>query len=166
MTTLVRWGMVAVGVTVLAGVVLWVVGSRLPVEHRATLSRTIDGEVETVWARIEQVEGWPDWQDVEVDRIGEDSVRVRQEGETLLYRLERPAPRTLVTRIVSENLPFGGSWTWKAAGAGSGATVVTIVEDGEVYDPFFRFFARFVFGHEGSIRRALDALEASFHPAP
>lgn len=163
---LVRWGLTAVAAVLLAGVVVWVVGAQLPVEHRTAVTRIIPVDVESVWARIERVTAWPEWQAIEVEPVGEDSVRIRQQGETLVYRIERPAPRTLVTRIVSEGLPFGGQWTWTAAPTAAGATEVTIVEDGEVYDPVFRFFARFVFGHEQSLVTALDALEASFREQP
>ena len=38
---------------------------------------------------------------------------------------------------------------------------MTITEHGEIYNPFFRVMARFVFGYEGTIeRRILDALAA------
>lgn len=162
MKRMLRWGGTGVAVLVVPVAVVWAVGSQLPVEHRASGTRTVPADIDLVWDRVEDVQGWPEWQELEVQPLGEDSARVRQDGETLLYRLERPAPRTLVTRIVGEDLPFGGAWTWSAAPAGDGTTEVTIVEDGEVYDPIYRFFSRYVFGHEASIRRALDALEASF----
>lgn len=158
----VKWFGVALAALLLAGTVVWAVGSRLPVEHRATVSRTVPADVDSVWARIDRVEDWPTWQDVTVEVLAEDSVRVRQRGETLVYRLHRPSPRTLVTEIATPGLPFGGRWTWSVRSDERGSAVVTIVEDGEVYDPFFRFFSRFVFGHDGTIRSAMDALEASF----
>lgn len=156
-----KWLGAAVGLLVVGVAVIWVVGSLLPVGHQATVSRTIAAEVDTVWHRIDGVEGWPSWRAVDVEVVGEDSVRVEDAWETLVYRLERPRPRTLVTEIATPGLPFGGRWTWSVAPAPEGA-VVTIVEDGEVYDPFFRFFSRFVFGHEETMRGVLDELEASF----
>ena len=42
-----------------------------------------------------------------------------------------------------------------ALGAG---TVVTITENGEVYNPLFRFMAHYVFGHEGTIETYLRQL--------
>lgn len=158
----VRWVLLGGGGLLLAGVVVWVVGSILPVEHRATLTRTIGADVETVWARIDRVDAWAGWRDAEVEVLADGSVRVREAGETLTYSVERPASRVLVTRITSTDLPFGGAWRWSAEATGDGATAVTIVEEGEVYDPFFRFMSRFVFGHRSSMRRVLDALEASF----
>ena len=158
----VRWGGVILGVPLLAGLGMWAVGSTLPVAHRASVTRVIEADPATVWSRIDDVAGWADWRDTEVEILGPDSVRIRMEGETLDYRVERPSLRTLVTRIVTPGLPFGGRWTWSARPVDDGATEVTIVEEGEVYDPIFRFFSRFVFGQESSIRAALDDLEASF----
>ena len=39
-------------------------------------------------------------------------------------------------------------------------TRVTITENGEIYNVFFRFMARFVFGYTATMDRVLDALKA------
>ncbi len=64
-----------------------------------------------------------------------------------------------VAAITDDTLPFGGRWTFDLSPEGAG-TRVRIVEDGEVRDPLYRFFARFVFGQTGSMIAWLDALEA------
>jgi hypothetical protein len=38
---------------------------------------------------------------------------------------------------------------------------VTIREDGEVYNPVFRFASRFIIGHDATTRKYIAALEAS-----
>ena len=43
-----------------------------------------------------------------------------------------------VTRIADRNLPFGGTWMVEIVPA-DGGSKVTITENGEVYNPFFRF---------------------------
>ncbi|MDX1647901.1 MAG: SRPBCC family protein [Longimicrobiales bacterium] len=158
---LLRWLGAAVVLLLVAAAGIWIIGSLLPVEHRATVSRTVPADVEVVWQRIDRVDGWPTWRNVRVDMLSGDSVRVYDAWETLTYRIERPRPRTLVTEIVTAGLPFGGRWIWSVAPDDEGA-VVTLVEEGEVYDPFFRFFSRFVFGHDSTMRSVLDELEASF----
>ena len=55
-------------------------------------------------------------------------------------------------------MPFGGTWTYRLEPTASG-TRLTITEDGEIYNPTFRFVARFVLGYEGTMTRYLDALE-------
>ena len=156
-----RWLAVGVLLLLVAAAGIWVVGSLLPVGHRATVSRTLPADAEVVWQRIDRVEAWPTWRNVRVEMLSGNSARVDDGWETLTYRIERPRARTLVTEIVTPGLPYGGRWTW-AVTPSDGGTVVTVVEDGEVYDPFFRFFSRFVFGHDSTMRGVLDELEASF----
>ena len=160
----VRWLGYGLAGLVVAIASIWAMGSRLPVAHRAAVTSTLDADPDAVWRRIDRIEEWPTWQDVTVELLGGDSVRVRQAGETLLYRVDRSRPRTLITEIATPGLPFGGRWTWSVDSTASGRAAVTIVEDGEVYDPIFRFFSRYVFGHDSTIRTVMDALEESFEP--
>jgi hypothetical protein len=60
-------------------------------------------------------------------------------------------------------LPFGGTWTFDVAAA-PGGTSLTITEDGEVYNPIFRFMSKTVFSpyktidtYQADLRRRLDA---------
>jgi hypothetical protein len=74
-------------------------------------------------------------------------------------RVERDEPPSLVvTRIVGETLPFGGTWTYRIVPAPGGSDL-TITEDGEVYNPIFRFMSRFVFGHFATIDAFLAGLK-------
>jgi hypothetical protein len=87
---------------------------------------------------------------------------LRQISEPQEYplRVERNEPPSLVvTRIVGERLPFGGIWTYRIAVAPGGSDL-TITEDGEVYNPVFRFMSRFVFGHFATIEGFLANLKA------
>ena len=64
----------------------------------------------------------------------------------------------MVTRIVDKELPFGGSWTWEISPAAEGGSRVSITENGEIYNPFFRFMARYVFGYTGTMETYLRNL--------
>src|SRR5262249_18964758 len=70
-------------------------------------------------------------------------------------RMERPA--LLVGRIDTDELAFGGTWTYHIVPAGAAATDLTITEDGEVRNPIFRFMSRFVFGHHATMDAFLEA---------
>ena len=61
-------------------------------------------------------------------------------------------------RIADPDLPFGGTWTYEITPDGGGSRL-TITEDGEIYNPLFRFMARFVFGYEGTIASYMSSLE-------
>ncbi len=70
-------------------------------------------------------------------------------------------PSRRVMRIAEKNLPFGGTWTIDIAPAAEGS-VVRITEDGEIYNPIFRFMARFFFGYTATIEGFLRDLGQRF----
>jgi hypothetical protein len=76
--------------------------------------------------------------------------------------VEARPPERIVTRIADPSQPFGGTWTFEIARVPSGSTL-TITERGEVYNPIFRFMARFVFGHSRTIDRYLADLDEHFN---
>lgn len=69
------------------------------------------------------------------------------------------APTHLVANIADKGLPFGGSWDYKLEPEGSG-TRITITENGEVYNPLFRFVSRYMMGHTATIDKYLKSLSA------
>lgn len=162
----VRWIARIVGAAAALVALVYGIGMLLPVEHRVSVERTVAGSAEDVWRAIADVEGSVAWRsDLErVEIVEEEAGRTvwREwggEGPMTFELVEARRPGTRVTRIADEGLPFGGVWRYELRG-GRDSTNVTITEEGEVYDPFFRFFAHFVFGHEGTATRYLDDLEA------
>lgn len=166
-----RW--IWIGVAVVGVVILGVVGvgMLLPVSHTAVTSRAVQGTPEEVWAAVTGVEAFPEW------RPGLETIEAlpprdgrpvwRESGPTgtmTIETVEAEVPTRLVTRIADEDLPFGGTWTYELEPTGDGRTRVTITEDGEVYNPVFRFMARFVFGHTATMDTYLDGLEARMGP--
>ncbi len=85
-------------------------------------------------------------------------IRERAARETEYKVVEETPPRRLVTRVV-DGLPYGGSWTIELVPQGT-ETRVTITENGEVYNPVFRFVSRFVIGHTATIDKYLAGLGA------
>ena len=81
----------------------------------------------------------------------------------LFERMERPT--LVVARIDTNELPFGGSWTYRIIPAEPGASDLTITEDGEVSNPLFRFMSRFVFGHYATMDAFLKDLKSK-SPVP
>ena len=140
------------------------VGSRLPRAHRASREQRLPASSEAIWSAITDVEAFPAWRrDVKrVQRLPDrDGLPVWiEEGRSgkitfAVERLERP--RLLVARIADPDLPFGGTWTYEVTPDQS-----RITEDGEIYNPLFRFMARFIFGHEGTIASYLSDLDKRF----
>ena len=145
-----------------------IVGSWLPRSHRASRDRIVAASQEAVWSSITEVEAFPTWRS-DVSRVqrlpDRDGRRVWvEEGRSgkMTFVAERSEPpRLLVARIADPDLPFGGTWTYEIAPAAGGSRV-TITEDGEIYNPLFRFVARFILGYEGTIASYLAALEKRF----
>ena len=145
------------GLIVALVVVVLVVGWMLPVKHRASRSATFPATADQVWSLITDVDAFPSWRsDVKsVTRLADRGGQMVwvEEGSNgrMTMAVERSeAPRQLVSRIADPDLPFGGTWTYLIAPAPNGTTL-TITEDGEVYNPIFRFMSRFVFGHEATM---------------
>ena len=158
----------------LAALVLVVVliGWSLPVAHRASREASYAASPDAVYAAITRVEDFPRWRSkVESVEIVPSATgrSYRESGGdgAILYVVDVEEPgRRLVTRIADRSLPFGGRWTFDIAPSAGGATL-RITEDGEVYNPLFRFMSRFVFGHHATIDAYLADLGKKLgHAAP
>ena len=160
-----KWVLI-VGVAIVAVVlIVLVTGWALPMKHQASRQASLPAPPEVVWNTITGVEAFPAWRrDLKrIERLPDREGRPVwvEEGSSgrMTLAVERSdAPRVLVLRIADPDLPFGGTWTYEIAPA-SGGSRLTITEDGEIYNPLFRFMARFVFGYEGTIKSYLEALE-------
>lgn len=171
-----KWVLIISGVLVLIVVLVVlvvIIGMMLPKGHVASVSVGLRQPPGLVWQTVSDMAAWPTWNPHvtsmtrEPDRNGLPLwVQTSSDG-TIPYTVEdNTAPSDgragrLVTRIASTDLPFGGTWTWNVAPAGDG-TRVTITEDGEVYNPVFRFMSRFIFGYHGTAERYLKALGQKF----
>ena len=141
--------------------IVLLVGWSLPVRHRATSEATVKSSSQAVYQLITDVDRFPQWRS-SVERVEHlpDSAgkkRFREVGSDgpIIYEIESAVPdRRLVTRIADKSLPFGGSWTYDLAPRGD-STTLRITEDGEVYNPLFRFVSRFVIGHTSTIEKYL-----------
>ena len=167
-----RWLLRAAVALAAALVTAALIGWRLPRSHRASRELIMPGTAESIWAAITDVEAFPAWR-VDVKRVqrlpDRDGRRAWvEEGRSgkIIFVVERSdAPRLLVTRIADPELPFGGTWTYDITPVARGARL-RITENGEIYNPLFRFMARFIFGYEGTIASYLTALERRVQQRP
>lgn len=152
---------------VVAGIVLLVlavvvIGSLLPKRHVVSRSASYLASPEHLFSLIAGPQNWrPDVLNYEaVPGIGgrEFMRETTRDGETITYELlDRTPPRSLKRRIATENLPYSGTWTYSLQPNGE-ITTVRITEDGQVYNPVFRFISRFVLGHTRTMDAYLRAL--------
>ena len=153
---------IVLGVIIFAIAAVVVVGALLPKSHTASRTAIIKATPEQVFALIS---GPQDWRtDLREYKFFDESGRHMQRdtdkhGQTITYEIVQSQPPTLrKTTIADKNLPFGGSWTWNIQPESDGCAV-TITEDGEVYNPVFRFVSRFIMGHTRTIDNYLAMLE-------
>jgi polyketide cyclase/dehydrase/lipid transport protein len=150
------------GVLVALILLLVAIGYALPINHVATREGRLAAPPERVFSVLRDVEKFPTWRsDVKSVEVlaATPALRWRERGDNdITFEMETvEAPGKIVTRIVDKTLPFGGSWTYNLSPEGGGTKLV-ITENGEVYNPLFRFMSRFVFGHTATIDRFLDDL--------
>ena len=160
------WIVVAVALVVVAVAVLVVsVGATLSKEHHASRMAHFNRSPQEVWEAISDFAEQAAWRSDlrRVKRLPDRNGRPVWEetdnrGQSLMMEtVESRPPRRLVRRIANERLPFSGSWTMEIAEYGE-VTSLTITEDGEVYNPVFRFVSRFIIGHAATIDKYLRDL--------
>ena len=158
-----KWTLMIVGgLVVLIGAVA-VIGLMLPKDHHAAKTMTVRAAPATVFGVITDFAKAAEWrsdlQRVEMLPNEGGAIMFREIGSQgpMTFRVEALEPPTrLVTRIADKSLPFGGTWTYDLKPQGSG-TELTITEDGEVYNPIFRFMSKFFFSQTATI----EAYQAS-----
>jgi hypothetical protein len=147
---------------VLAVVVIVVIGLLLPERHVVSRSASFRATPEALYALITGPQQWrPDVVSSETlpDTNGKELVReTTSDGRSITYEiLDRRPTSSLKRRIATPNLPYSGTWTFSIQPR-SGSTVVSITEDGDVYNPIFRFVSRFILGQTHTIDTYLRAL--------
>ena len=162
---MIRWALIAFGTLVLVVAIVAVVGWMLPTGHHAERRVVLQAAPDRVFGVITDVGQAASWRSdlervegISGQGVGMTFTEVGSNG-SVPYRVEAYEPgRRFKSRIDSRSLPYGGSWTFDLA-AVDGGTALTIAEDGEVYNPIFRFMSRFVFSPTASIERYQKDLE-------
>lgn len=167
---MIKWTLITLGILVAVIGVMAIIGTLLPAGHRASRTVTLSAPPESVFAVITDVERYPEWRsDVkEVSRLtaADGAMRFEEKGRqgTVPYRVtEHVLPSRWVVRIDDPSLPYGGSWTYELRPESTG-TSLTITEDGEVYNPIFRFLSRTVFSTSATIEAYQAALLTRLAP--
>jgi hypothetical protein len=157
---------ILVAIAVLVGVIA-LLGNQLPVGHVASRYVIIGAPIDVVFGTITEFDdaaSWRDLKSVSVSRnvtTGRTRVTEVSSNGPMTMEVEQLIPPTrLVMRIVDESA-FGGVWAY-ALEPQANTTRITITEHGEVYNPVFRFVARYIMGHTGAIDSYLRSLGRKF----
>jgi uncharacterized protein YndB with AHSA1/START domain len=141
------------------------IGWLLPVRHEASLSADVSGPPERVFPIVADVARYADWLEgvnrIDILHSSSEPRRFREhttDGPIVMEVVESRPPSRFVTRIADSSQPFGGTWTFDIVPRESGSRV-TITERGEIYNPIFRFMARFVFGYTTTMQTFMTSLQ-------
>lgn len=163
-----KWILIGIGALAAIALLVYSVGAALPRDHVARVQARFAQPPERVFAAIADVEAAPAWRGdlerVEILSAEGEPLRWRETGRfgvLTFVREEEVSGRRLVGRIADTSQGFGGRWIYEVEPAGAG-TLLTITEEGEVHSPFFRFMARFVFGHYATMEGYLRSLARHF----
>jgi uncharacterized protein YndB with AHSA1/START domain len=155
----VKWILIGAAAIAFLIALMALIGSRLPKGHVATVRARHKQPPDVLWAAVTNLPDLANWRsDLKSVEIvaAEDGRPVWVEhgrSGNIRMRIEREEPpQRLVVRIADPKLPFGGSWNYVFEPTGDG-TLLHITEDGEVYNPLFRFMQRVIFGPYGTLER-------------
>jgi len=160
-----KWILITLAIIGLLIIAVVAIGFLLPVKHVATRSARFAQPAEKIFLAITDIQSFPEWRPsverVEVLPPSGAHPRFREIGSdgSILFETDSLVPnKRLVNRIADRSLPFGGRWVYELTPDGNG-TRLTITEEGEVYNPIFRFVSRFLMGHTRTIDRYLGDLK-------
>lgn len=160
-----RWGLAALAVGVVLVGVTYGAGRTLPVEHLASSAMVYREPADTIWSHVRDISRYAEWwPDIESTRLVPDVegrevwqlANRRDPGFPMVVVVSEP-PHRLVTRVIDDGLPFGGTWTYEVTALDAG-TRLTITEDGRIYSPIFRAVSRWFMGYHGTQEGFLTAL--------
>jgi hypothetical protein len=165
-----KWVIFAGGTLFLLVALMALIGALLPVRHYAARKARFGQTPEAIYSVLAGPSGWR--MDVKASgALPEKNGRKQwweqdKHGQKIAYELVEDSPPTRrVVRIADAGLPYGGTWTVEIAPQAAGGSEVRVAEAGEVYNVFFRFLSRFVFGYTGSIEGYLRDLGKKFGEA-
>jgi hypothetical protein len=158
-----KWVILIGGTVFLVVALMALIGALLPVKHYAARKARFGQTPEEIYSVLAGPPGWRS--DIKASGpLPEKNGRQQwweqdKHGQKITYELvEASPPLRRVVRIAGAGLPFGGTWTVEIAPQAAGGSEVRIAEAGEVYNVFFRFLSRFVFGYTGAIEKYLRDL--------
>jgi hypothetical protein len=151
--------LIGIGTLVALIFLVVIIGTLLPKAHTVSRSAVFKATPEQLFALIDGPQTWRS--NVKKYEPVDEANGLRQwretdsRGQTITYEAVECHPPTLLkTRIITKNLPCSGTWTLHLEPMDR-STVLRITEEGEVYNPVFRFVSRLVIGQTSTIETYL-----------
>ena len=163
-----KWLLIALGALAVAGGIAYWMGSRLPLDHVATVRAHFGVPPDSMYAAVSNVAAYPSWRpdvkrvEVMPPRNGRAVWRETSRSGTLEYEFTIALPPfRLVSTLVTPDAGFSGRWMYHFNPDSTGTTVM-LTEEGAVQNPFFRFLMHYAFGERSSMENFLALLGKRF----
>ncbi|TGK62500.1 polyketide cyclase [Leptospira wolffii] len=140
-------------------------GYLLPRDHQASAERSYSISQKVLFDSIRNFSDYPTWR-TGLESIEKESettwIELDSHGNRIRFGIvEEASPSRLKTKILSDDLPFGGGWEFEISPEDRGSKL-RITETGFVTNPLFRILSKFVFGHDATMRTFLADLDRKF----
>ncbi|TGN03178.1 LIC10604 family protein [Leptospira dzoumogneensis] len=136
-------------------------GYLLPKDHIASVEKDLPSSPENIYKIIRDVSEYKNWRSgLKSVNIESDTIWIESDshGNNIRFGIiEEHSPNYLRTKILNEDLPFGGGWEFEINQNGP-ITKLKITEKGFVTNPLFRVLSKFVFGHDATMKTFLEDL--------
>jgi len=142
-------------------------GTSLPIDHTASCTLVSHRSPAQVRAIIADEPGSAKWRsDLSgvTARGGGMWVESSKSGFQTTYLIVLRHDGSITHTIVAQpDAAFAGSWTYSFAPQPGGRTSLTVVENGQIYNPVFRLLSRYMIGYTATMRRYLTDLSAALN---
>lgn len=147
---------------------LYLYGRSLPVEHTASVTHEYAVSRSMLWKLITNYQEiptwWPDVKSIETETRPDGTIvswNLDSHGNRIPFvTTEEIREKKLVRKIASDDLPFGGTWTFEMESTGPSQTRLTIRENGFVKPPLFRAMGVLFIGQDTTLKSFASALAA------
>lgn len=169
-----RWVGAMFGLLVFVLLVLIAWGASLPVAHIAACHAMLHAPVASVFKAIDDDAHSAAWRPsvvrVDVSIAPDGKVQYTEfgkSGQSLTYEQSYGPMKSYIKRtiVLDPTAAFGGAWTYALLPM-KGGVEVGIVENGEIYNPVFRFVSRYFLGYTATMKQYLVDLGKHFGEAP
>ncbi len=163
--------LVLVALVGLIGIVVYVDGATLPVDHSTTVADVIPAPPDAVFARIADVAHGSAWRPAvkAVSMLAPESGRDHWiedlgHGTTMRFlavRSEAPVRRDVL--LDDPGAAYGGTWIYELSpGPDAGTTTLKITETGFIRPPVYRFMMAHIFGLRRNLEQYESDMKSSF----
>lgn len=157
-------------IALVAGIVVYVDGTRLPVNHVVSVTGVVAAPPERVFALITNVAKGSDWRPavksvtvLNPDKGRDHWVEHLDYGQFMTFLATRTDPPMRREVLLDDpNASYGGTWTYELApGASPATTNLRITESGFIKPPVYRFLMAHVMGPTRNLEQYMKDIQAA-----